>query len=138
MRAKNRGFTLIEVVVALAVLSIGMVVIIELFSGGLRIGRTSAEYTRAVNFARFRMEEISANATIDEGTEQGRFDDHYRWQTQVKRVPFLPVDSNSDFRPPVDFYQVRISILWQSGSKEKSINIESYKTVKRGEDDKKS
>ena len=138
MKAKNRGFTLIEVIVALAVLSIGLVVIIELFSGGLRSGRMSAEYTRAINFARFRMEEISTNAAIDEGTEQGRFDDHYRWQTQVKRVPFLPGDKNSGFISPVELYQVRINILWQSGSRERSISIESYKTVKRGEDDKKS
>lgn len=34
---RNPGFTLIEVVVALAILGIGLVVIIELFGGGLRL-----------------------------------------------------------------------------------------------------
>ncbi len=43
-RETNRpgGFTLIEVVIALALLGIGLTVILELFSGGLRLARTSA------------------------------------------------------------------------------------------------
>jgi general secretion pathway protein I len=138
IRTKNRGFTLIEVVVALAILSIGLVVIIELFSGGLRLGRTSMEYTKAINYARFRMEEISVKTNIAEGTEEGRFTDNYRWKTWVKRVQLLPLDKNSDIRPPVELYQVKINILWNSGSKERSVGIESYKAVKRGEDEKKS
>lgn len=52
-RATSRaGFTLIEVVVALAILSVGLTVIIELFAGGLRLARTSEEYTKAVKIGR--------------------------------------------------------------------------------------
>jgi prepilin-type N-terminal cleavage/methylation domain-containing protein len=47
-----QGFTLIEVVVALTVLGVGLIVIIELFSGGLRLGRMAEEYTQAVSYAR--------------------------------------------------------------------------------------
>ena len=47
----KKGFTLLEVIIALAILGIGLTVIMELFSGGLRLGRVSHEYTQAMNFA---------------------------------------------------------------------------------------
>jgi len=80
-----RGFTLIEVVVALAMLAIGLTVIIELFSGGLRLGRISKEYTQAMNYASLKMEEIATRRTIDEGEDTGEFDNNYRWRSGLKR-----------------------------------------------------
>jgi general secretion pathway protein I len=50
------GFTLVEVVVAMAILGISLVVVIELFSGGLRLGRASEEYTVAAQLARQKIE----------------------------------------------------------------------------------
>ncbi len=86
----ERGFTLIEVVVAMAILSIGLTVLMELFSGGLRLGRTSGEYSRAVNLGRMKMEEIMTQQNIEEGTDEGKFDDTYRWQVDMKKVDILP------------------------------------------------
>ncbi len=127
---KNRGFTLIEAVIALAILGIGLTVIIEIFSGGLRLGRTSVEYTRAVNYARQKMEELSVKPKVEEGKEEGEFDKTFRWQTGIEKVDILPYDKGTEFKPPVDFYHIRVNVLWTSGSKERSAGLESYKTVK--------
>jgi general secretion pathway protein I len=132
------GFTLIEVVVAIAILAIGLTVIIELFSGGLRLGRTSVEYTKAVNYARMKMEEIAVKQTMEEGNEEGEFDHTFRWQVETKRVGILPVEDKTDFKPPAELYQVKINILWKSGSKERSTRIESYKTIRLEDVEKKS
>jgi prepilin-type N-terminal cleavage/methylation domain-containing protein len=130
---QKRGFTLIEVVVALAILGVGLMVIIELFSGGLRLGRATGEYTKAVNYARMKMEEVSIKDWVEEGTEEGECDKTYRWRVGVKKVDLLPGDKDTDFKPPVEFFQVKISILWKSGSKDRVTSIESYKTMKREE-----
>jgi general secretion pathway protein I len=127
------GFTLIEVVVALAILGIGLTVIIELFSGGLRMGRASEEYTKAVNYARMKMEEMAVKEEVEEGIEEGEFDETYRWQVGVKKVNILPVEKETDFKPPVEFFQVKINIIWKSGFKDRLTSIESYKTIKREE-----
>jgi general secretion pathway protein I len=132
------GFTLIETVIALAILGIGLTVIIELFSGGLRLARTSEEYTKAMNFARMKLEEIISQQKIEEGTDEGEYDDTYRWQVSMKKMDLLPVEKDSDFKPPVELFQVKVDILWKSGSKERSATIESYKVNKPGEDEKKS
>ena len=132
------GFTLIEVVIALAILGIGLTVIMELFSGGLRLARTSEEYTKAMNFARMKMEEITSQQKIEEGSDEGKCDDEtFRWQVEIKRKDLLAIEKDSDFKPPVELFQVIVDILWQSGSKERSARIESYKASKLEADEEK-
>src|SRR3972149_8180871 len=127
----EKGFTLIEVVVALTILAIGLMVIIELFSGGLRLGRISAEYSKAVNYARLKMEQVMTQQAIEEGTEEGKFDDTYRWQVDFKKVNLLPADRILPFELPAQLFQVRVDVLWKSGSKERSARFESFRTIKK-------
>jgi general secretion pathway protein I len=134
----NKGFTLIEVVVALAIVGVGLTVIIELFSGGLRLARASMEYTKAVNYARTKMEEMTVKRTIVEGTEEGESDDRsFRWQVAVKKVDLLSIDKSMDYKPPIELFQFKIDVFWKSGSKEKSTSVESLKAIKPEEDEKK-
>ncbi len=135
----GKGFTLIEVVVALAILGIGLTIIIELFSGGLRLGRTSMEYTKAVNYARMKMEETMAKSAIEEGTQEGESDDKtFRWQMGVNKVDLLTIDKSVDYKPPIELFKVKIDVFWKSGSKEKSTSVESLKVMKPEEGEKKS
>src|SRR4030042_6250469 len=98
--SRNRGFTLIEVVVALAILGVGLTVIIELFSGGLRLARASMEYTKAVNYARIQMEEITVKPAVAEGTEEGEEDDKlFRWQGGGKKGALLTIDKSVNYKP---------------------------------------
>src|SRR4030066_392270 len=111
---------------------------IELFSGSLRLVRTSGEYTKAVNYARVKMEEVTVKPTMNEGIEEGEFDGASRWQVDVKRVDILPARIEKDFQPPEELFQVKIHVLWKSGTKERSTVLETYRTIKLEEEEKKS
>ncbi|HXX35063.1 MAG TPA: hypothetical protein VEM15_11385, partial [Thermodesulfobacteriota bacterium] len=89
-------------------------------------------------FARMKLEEIISQQRIEEGTDEGEYDDTFRWQVSAKKMGLLPMEKDSDFKPPVELFQVKVDILWKSGSKEKSATIESYKVNKPGDDEKKS
>ena len=138
VRAKNQGFTLLEVLVAMAILGIGLIVVIELFSGGLRLGRTSEEYTRAVGYARMKLEEISLAKSLEEGIEEGEFDREYRWQVEVKKVDLLPPGRETSYQPPVALYWVRIEVLWKSGIRERTTALESYRILKAEENEQRT
>jgi len=136
---RNKGFTLIEVVVALAILGVGLTVIIELFSGGLRVARTSIEYTKAVNYARMKMEEIAMKPLVGVGTEEGESEDKtFRWQVGVKKVDLLSVDKSVDYKPPIELFQVKIDVFWKSGFKERSASVESFRAIKPDDSERKS
>jgi len=132
------GFTLMEVVVAMAILGVALTVIIELFSGGLRLAKTSAEYTKAINYARMKMEEIAVKQTIEEGTQEGEFDHTFRWQVETKKVDVLPIEKGIDFIPPTELFQVKVNVLWKSGSRERSTRLETYRTIKLEDKEKQS
>lgn len=135
---QKRGFTLIEVVVALSILGVGLMVIIELFAGGLRLGRASQEYTKATQYARTKMEELALKPSAIEGIEEGEFDETYRWKVETKRVDLFPFEKETDFKPPVDLLQIRVDVIWKSGLKERSMSVESFRSIKMETDEKKS
>lgn len=61
VRSAARGFTLVEVLVALVVMSVGMLGIAGLYLEGLRAGRTALYRTTAVNLAADMAGRIRAN-----------------------------------------------------------------------------
>jgi len=135
---ERKGFTLIEVVVGLAILGVGLMVIIELFAGGLRLGRVSEEYTKAVNYSRMKLEELALKPPAEEGVEEGEFNETYRWKIETKRIDLLPFERDTDFKPPVELFHVKVDVIWKSGLKERSVGLESYRTIKLKSDEKKS
>ncbi|HSR10780.1 MAG TPA: type II secretion system protein [Thermodesulfobacteriota bacterium] len=107
----TRGFTLIEVVVAISILGLGLVVIMELFAGGLRSGRASQEHTKAAGYARLKIEEVSLARTLQEGVETGEFDREYRWSVDVRKVDLVPAGREVNYSPAVDLYRVRVEVI---------------------------
>jgi len=134
----KNGFTLLEVVVALAILGVGLMVIIELFAGGLRLGRVSEEYTKAVNYSQMKLEELALKPPAEEGVEEGEFNETFRWKIETKRIDLLPFERDTDFKPPVELFHVKIDVIWKSGLKERSVGLESYRTIRLKSDEKKS
>ncbi len=139
LKGRRGGFTLIEVVVATAILAIALTVIIELFAGGLRLARVSKEYTKAVNYANAKMEEIASRQTLEEGSTEGEFDETFRWRVTMDRVNLLPVERPWEVKPPIQLFKIRVDVLWKPGSQERSASVETYRAMKvKDEDEKKS
>jgi len=88
------GFTLLEVLVALAVLSFAVVVSIQAFAGGLRLLKLSGEHQEAMLIADQKAREIVAPTSggVESGTEGA-----FAWERQVKIVttPDLDVEGRS-------------------------------------------
>ncbi|MFO8085328.1 MAG: type II secretion system protein [Desulfobacterales bacterium] len=126
-----RGFTLIEILVAMMLLSICLVVILQLFSGGLKSGKTAEDYTRAVFYAREKMEEYLLMEDFQEGVFEGTFDDVYRWRADITYVE--PEDEEPERL--VDLFQVNVSVFWAAGKREKEFQISTLKITEKREVD---
>jgi prepilin-type N-terminal cleavage/methylation domain-containing protein len=89
MKHKNMGnhagFTLLEVVVSLAVLSLGVTLTLSLISGSLRNIRNAQLRGRVVQHAETVMETILLDDTIRQATTlPGDFQDGTRWLAKVE------------------------------------------------------
>lgn len=86
---RAEGFTLLEVLVALAILSLAVVVSIQAFAGGLRLLKLSGEHQEAMLIADQKAREITSPTSggTDSGTEGA-----YSWEREVKIVATPDLD----------------------------------------------
>jgi len=92
-RKKNRGrseegFTLLEIMVAMAILGIGLVVVIQLFSANLRSGKLSREYTMAVLAAKSCMDELILKGNSLTKLKKGEMKLANGYESHWKVTPF--------------------------------------------------
>ncbi len=116
---ESTGFTLIEVIVSITILSISFVLIMQLFASGLKAARLSCDYSRAVVLAKDKMEELSETLKNDSGD----FEDGFRWETEVQTYKELE-------ETDVNLMKIKVKILWDSMMKnQKSLELVSLKAV---------
>ena len=120
------GFALIEILVAVSVLAISLVVIFQLFSGGLKSRKLSEQYGRGIFYAREKMAEILLSPDLSEGDTQGEFEDNYQWRAVTNRV--VPEEEEN---LPVDLVNIKLSISWREGEKGKVFTINTLKAVEK-------
>ncbi|MBI2181889.1 MAG: prepilin-type N-terminal cleavage/methylation domain-containing protein [Deltaproteobacteria bacterium] len=81
--ARQGGFTLLEVLVAMTIVGLGVVTVIEVFSMGLRLGSRSADQTEAMTYGRQVMDDFLVTTKLEQGSEQGSLQDVGRWKVFV-------------------------------------------------------
>jgi len=124
------GFTLLEVMVAMAILGIGLLVLIQLFSQGLHSVTVSEDYTKAAVYAREKMTEVLTSQKLPIGLSEGLSEnDRFHWKVEVIPSPTDVFDDN----PPFLMYKVKVGVTWEGRFGEKGIQLETLKTIKKNE-----
>jgi len=130
-RDPDRGFTLIETLVAISLLAISLVIILQLFSGGLKSSRLSDEYTRGIFHAREKMDEILLAGDLTEGIINGEFADGFKWKAEALR---FNIDEARDVKLPFRAFNIKVDVTWDAGGQEKRFTISAMKLVKQDND----
>jgi general secretion pathway protein I len=126
--ASNRGFTLIEILVAISILSISLVVIFQLFSGGLKASRLSDQYTKGIFHAKEKMEEILLSTDFAEEEAEGEFGDSFRWKSTIILIEQAEEEES---KLPFNTFNIRVDVMWYEGNKEKHFAISTMKVVEK-------
>ena len=118
------GFTLLEVVVALAILAAGILAVIDLFSGSLRLSEGARDVWAAQVYASQRMEEALLSPHPVPGVERGSFGEKYRWETRTTREESAEYDPYREVR-------IRVIISWDDGPREKAVELAGIRWERR-------
>jgi prepilin-type N-terminal cleavage/methylation domain-containing protein len=114
----NGGFTLLEVIVAMALFAAGIVMISRLFTGALRLSGGARDASAGAIYARQRMEEALLAPVPAEGVEQGDFGEGYRWKLETSFVP-------PEEEKPYDEIRYRVTVTWDDAGQERSTELTS-------------
>jgi general secretion pathway protein I len=150
--ARQRGFTLLEVLVAFAILALSLGVLIHIFSTGLDNLALGGQYSRAILLAQSRLAALGVEEPLAAGGSSGEFGDGYRWHVTV--TPYnLPAPTGADsegigvqpglsgslFRgglgglapglggASVQAYNVAVEVMWEEGGHARSVTLRSLK-----------
>lgn len=86
-RQRPHGFTLIEVLVAFAVLAIGITVVAAMLNGGRRQVRYAADASYAAQLAQSVLDAQGINGRLREGVDDGESDDgRVRWRLETREI----------------------------------------------------
>jgi general secretion pathway protein I len=109
-RRGDGGFTLLEVLVALVILSVAVVTLIQLSSQGLRLLRVSGEHQDAVMLAdRLARSADVSGERVDTGHE-GTFE----WERRTKLV-VVPADLSPPGTDGPRLLSLSVAVKWGSG-----------------------
>jgi len=123
-KLNNDGFSLLEVIVALAIMAMGFVTVLQLFSGSIRSVSLSEQYLKGTTLAHSKLGELEVNnysVTEYEGIFPG--EKNYRWQLQVSPHT-SPLNSKED---NIQLSEVTLNVLWEDAGKTRDIEISTLK-----------
>ena len=113
-RKQDKGFTLIEVLVALVVLATTVVAVLQLFGGGLRLARAAGDHTEAALLASAKLADLEPGP-LAEGSTEGT-DGPYRWTRRVTLDPaLLPVPPDTPEAMLIRLARVSVEVQWGQG-----------------------
>ena len=106
---RQKGFSLLEVLVAFTVLALSLGVLFQLFSTAVRGVLQSEHYTRALIIAESRLALLGREEPLEQGQKEGIEADIYRWRAEV--TPYVDGEATSELMR-VEPYQVSVHVGW--------------------------
>lgn len=129
----QRGFTLMEILVAFVVLAAAVGVLYRTFSAGLRNVDVVAGYSEAIAIAEARLTGLGLEQPLEEGDESGATEDRrFNWQIAVR--PYAPPGSNPDppggFFSPYQLLRATVTVTWnERGSQKRTVELSTIRML---------
>jgi len=114
---KNKGFLLLEAMMAVAILSVGMTLTLRSFSTAINVVRVSQDMVIAGNLMEQKVFELENSPVLRPGKDKGDFGkdfDGYSWILETSELE------------DTDLNEVKLTVKWQSGKRSQSLNTVTY------------
>jgi prepilin-type N-terminal cleavage/methylation domain-containing protein len=126
MLRDEKGFTLLEIIASMTILAVGVLTLVQLFSGSLNQAAQAERYLNGVYLAQQKFSQLELDNFKSDITE-GEFENQegYRWQLEV--LPYESPLNNEEAR--IQIKKVSLRVYWEDRDQEKEVQLVSLKTL---------
>ncbi len=121
----NRGFTLVEVIIAFVIMALILGATFDTFSTGLRQAVVTGHYAGAVVRAESQLALFDHTETLAVGVRTGRFDPLYTWRTEI--APVTQDDTEAPGEGSYRLYNVVLTVFWGEGDVAREVTLRSQR-----------
>jgi general secretion pathway protein I len=126
-RRSQHGFSLLEVLVAFAILAVSLGVLLGIFSRATSATIASAQYSQAATLAESLLTLVGHEILLEEGTVSGETESGFSWE-----LTLLELDLSEEFptsTPSVTAYRVNAGVLWFDAGRPRRLMLATLKLV---------
>lgn len=123
----ERGFTLLEVLIAFAIAALALGLLFRAASVGLLSVRAAGRYEEAVSRARSHMAAVGGEAVLGPTASDGDDGSGYHWYLKITQIARGQAGGGSlaASPPPPVLYAVVVSISWHDAGKDREFVLRS-------------
>lgn len=126
-RPGQKGFSLLEVLVAFSILALSLGVLMQIFSGGLRNVDQSTHHAQAVAIAKSLLARVGTETPVVAGEQRGEFNE-YSWQLSLQALEDPPESGQPMALSLFGLMGVTVNVEWQDGpAGRRSLTLNSTK-----------
>lgn len=123
----QQGFSLLETLVAFAILVLVLAVTFQIYASGTRSARLSHDYAEAVVIAQSRLAEFQAGDT----RLKGKQNDRYQWQIEKQEANYNDLGMTDSYQRSFIAYDVEVTVSWYSAGKQRKVHIDTVQLVNK-------
>ena len=113
---KQRGFSLLEMLISFSILAVSLGILLKIFSTGITTAQVADNYTTAAQIASNLMAKTGVETPLKISEDIGVENDFYHWRVRVNPQTF--VSPELDLRGlPIDLFNVDVQVWWGDDDK---------------------
>ncbi|QGU32009.1 type IV pilus modification PilV family protein [Thermochromatium tepidum] len=119
------GFSLLEVLVAFAILALSLGVLLGIFARATSATIASAQYSQAATLAESLLNRVGYEITLEEGSVSGDTENGFSWELTLVEMDLA--DEFPTSTPPVRAYRVNAIVLWFDAGRPRRLMLSTLK-----------